>query len=160
MILHHFKIKQPARRTSETTHMNKLLIGIAVVAGFTLYACCKAECIKDNTLTVIFQNFKHRDTDTVLLVRYKKGASITQPLDSTWKYSAPVSPDTAWSQLNLMLQSDTDWQVYIPALNKRYMVSDLNVASSECNCERGRSVFVRSYKLDGTEQMGSLLFLR
>ena len=140
--------------------MNKLLIGIALLIGFTLYACCKAECIKDDTLTVSFQNFKHRDADTVLLVRYKKGASITQPLDSLWKYSAPVTPDTAFSRLSVQLKGDTDWQVYIPALSKRYFITDLMVASSECHCERGRSVFVRGFKLDGVEQMGSLLFLR
>lgn len=140
--------------------MNKLLVGIAFVVGVSLYACCKEACVKDDTLTVTFQNLKHRDTDTVLLVRYKKGASTTQPLDSTWKYSAPISPDTAWSNLNLQLKGDADWQMYLPALNKRYMVSDMIVASSECNCERGRSVYVRSYKLDGTEHMGSLLFLR
>ena len=140
--------------------MNKLLIGIALVMGFALYACCKAECIKDDDLTVTFQNLRHRDTDTVLLVRYKKGASAAQPLDSTWKYSAPVTPDTAYSRLFVLLKGDSDWQVYIPALSKRYLVTDLIVASSECNCERGRSVYVRSYKLDGTEQMGSVLFLR
>lgn len=140
--------------------MNKLLIGMAVVAGFTLYACCKAECIKDDTLTVSFQNFKHRDTDTVLLVRYKKGASAAQPLDSSWKYSAPITPDTTFSHLNIQLKGDTDWQVYLPALNNRYMISDLIVASSECNCERGRSLYVRSFKLNGVGQMGSLLFLR
>jgi hypothetical protein len=140
--------------------MNKLLLGIAFVVGFTLYACCKAECIKDDSLTVTFQNFRHRDTDTVLLVRYKKGAAITQPLDSLWKYSASVTPDTTFSRLNVQLEGDTDWQVYIPSLNKRYFITDLIVASSECHCERGRSEYVRSYKLDGIEQMGSLLFLR
>ena len=133
---------------------------MAIVLGFALYSCCKEACVKDDTLSVTFQNLRHRDTDTVLLVRYKKGASTTQPLDSTWKYNAPVTPDTAYSRLFVQLKGDTDWQVYIPALSKRYLITDLNVASSECNCERGRSVYVRSYKLDGTEHMGSLLFLR
>jgi hypothetical protein len=140
--------------------MNKLLLLIALTVMVALSSCCKAECIKDDTLTVAFQHLKHRDADTVLLVRYKKGDPITRPLDSTWKYSAPVSPDTTWSNLNIPLKGDTDWQVYLPALHKRYIISDMIIASEECNCERGRSLYVRSYKLDGTEHMGSLLLLQ
>lgn len=130
---------------------------MTVFGSVVLYGCCKEECIKDGSLWVSYQNYQHADVDTVALVSYRKGT--TELIDTTWQYSPSVPTDTSWANVSSRLDNGVDWKIHIPAVNKTFLVTDIMTASSECSCERGRSYYVHGFKVNNTEEQGSVLIL-
>jgi hypothetical protein len=138
--------------------MNKLLILIAITAIAALSSCCKEACINENDLSVSFYNFTVSDADTVLYVRYQPGT--TTPLDSNWKYQPLAPSNTSRSALWERLPANSDWQIFIPAVNKQYYITDIVTGTADCSCERGQSTVIRQYKVNHTTtRQGNFLVL-
>ena len=138
--------------------MNKLLLLIAVAATIALSSCCKMECIDDTNLTVSFYNFTTSEADTVLFVRYQPGT--TTPIDSNWKYQPVLTSGTTRSALWENLPVNADWQIHIPAANKRYYITDIVTGTANCACEGGQSTVIRQYTVNQTiTRQGNFLVL-
>ena len=136
--------------------MNKLLLLLAFTT-IAFSSCCKMECIDETDLTVSFYNFTTSDADTVLYVSYQSGT--TTPIDSNWKYQ-PAAPSTTRSALWERLPANADWQIYIPAANKKYYITDIVTGTANCACEGGQSTIIREYKVNQTvTKQGNFLVL-
>jgi hypothetical protein len=126
--------------------------------ALVLSSCCKAYCIQEPQLTVTFQNFRTKDVDSVYLFRYSPGSS--QYSDSTAYIEPSWSQDTSYARMNLVLVPDYNWKIRVGSLTREFQVTDLQTETGDCQCGSGTYRIVNSYRLDGQEKEGSLLFLR
>lgn len=139
--------------------MRKRLVILASITAILLASCCKAICL-DDELRISFQQFTVSETDTVLYVKYKPGT--TEPLDSIWKEtpSAPSLPGTTLSAHTETLPTGFDWQVYLPALDRQFFLTNIQTGTDKCKCESGTYKTVNGYTLNGTPQQGSYIILK
>ena len=131
-----------------------IIILVASAAAAALAGCCKEIC-DPAELQISFRNFKAVDTDTVLLVRYQRGAQ--NATDTSLVVHHISASDTTNSSLVEGLFHAYDWKVIIPSLNRQYFVTDMQTTSVRCCGQRGRKV--DGYKLNSTEQQGDYLVL-
>lgn len=121
-----------------------------------LSACCKAYCIKDPQLNVVFQGFKAMDTDTIYLIRYAEGTA--RQTDSTAYIRPQDSQDTSFSRVNLILTPGSDWKIRVASVNRQFRITEIQTATGDCQCSSGNYHVVESFLVNG-QQMQSSLFL-
>lgn len=121
-----------------------------------LSACCKAYCIKDPELNVVFQGFKAMDTDTIYVLRYQGGTS--QQSDSTAYIRPQDSQDTTFSRVNLVLTPGFDWKIRVASVNRQFLITDIQTTTGDCQCSSGNYHIVQSFRVNG-QQVQSSLFL-
>ena len=119
---------------------------------FLLAGCCKVYC--DGTdLTLSFEKFKARDTDTVLFVSYLPGTAQTTVVD-TFRIHYQISPtDTTHSSVSHSISSRYDWKVLLPSLNRQFVFEDFKLTNEKCNCG-GKYKVVKSFTVNGTRKEG------
>ncbi|HEY0065844.1 MAG TPA: hypothetical protein VGB46_00730 [Flavisolibacter sp.] len=124
-----------------------------ILLTLSLSACCKAYCIKDPQVNVIFQRFKAMDTDTIYVLRYHGGSA--QQSDSTAYIRSQDSQDTSFSRVNLVLTPGYDWKIKVASLNRQFSITDIQTATGDCQCSSGNYHVVRSFLVNGQQMQGS-----
>lgn len=137
--------------------MRKLL-AICIFPVIVFAGCCKVECI-GNEVTVSFEKLKAKDTDTVVVFRYRPGTNFSVLVDSAWMYR-PVSPaDTSNSQLVEFISGHLDNKVFLQSVNKSYQFSEFETDQVNCKCNGGKTQIVRSFLLNGVRKQGNNVVL-
>jgi len=123
-----------------------------------LAGCCKVYC--DGTeLTVSFEKFKARDTDTVLFVRYVPKTGRSQVVDS-FRIVAQVLPsDTSRSSVVRSISSANDWKVTLPSANKQFFIENFDLTTEKCNCGGTKYKAIRSFSVNGIHKEGLYISL-
>jgi hypothetical protein len=119
-----------------------------------LSACCKAYCIKDPEVNVIFQRFKAMDTDTIYVLRYQQGT--TQQSDSTAYIRSQDSQDTSFSRVNLVLTPGYDWKIKVASVNRQFSITEIQTATGDCQCSSGNYHIVQSFRVNGQQTQSSV----
>lgn len=88
--------------------------------------CCKMYC-EDTELTLSFEKFKARDTDTVYFVSYQPKSGLTQVVDTFRILSVIPAADTSRSSVFHYISSQYDWKVIVPSLNREYVLRPLSI---------------------------------
>ena len=120
--------------------------------------CCKVYC-DGRDLGISFQKLKASDTDSVLFISYKSKTALSQTIDSSWVYSIISPADTTRSSLFKTISSENDWKIFIPSINKYYIITEFETSTEKCECGGNKYKLIRSYKLNGTFKDGLFLEL-
>ena len=133
--------------------MKKLLV--VFITTLMLYSCCQEFC-EDQQLVVWGRDFQYTDVDTFYMVKYKPGTNFTERLDTVRRYIiSPAGGNTQLVSFFEILQPDTDWKIVIPALNKEYFISDIEIEKKRCNCDPGSYRTVKRFRFNNTTIEGS-----
>lgn len=133
--------------------MKKLLV--AFITTLMLYSCCKEYC-EDQRLLVWGRNLQYTDVDTIFLIKYKPGTNFTERLDTINQYMIqPTGNNSQPVSFFKSLESNTDWKIVIPALNKEYFISNIETEKQRCNCEPGTYQTVRTFRFNNATIEGS-----
>ena len=81
-------------------------------------------------------SFDSTDIDTVIVRKFEKGNSYSHLLDTIQhdqgNFIFRAQNDTLL--MNVTLQSDYDYEVFLPSVNRTFRVSEINEPQTEGNC--------------------------
>ena len=124
---------------------------------FCLAGCCKVYC--DGTeLMVSFEKFAASDTDSVYFISYVPASGQTQKVDS-FLVTTPVLPAGTPSPVIQTLQSNYDWKVVLPSVNRQYLIQNFELTTEKCNCGGKRYKSIRSFLVNGVRKEGLFVAL-
>jgi hypothetical protein len=137
-------------------------IVLICITGIILMASCKRTITcSDHYITPAFIGFNLPDLDSIIVRQYEKGGTFLQLIDTTQITSdttflkSTSSGDTIFVLLNQIsgqekyIFPDHDWQIYIPANNITFSISNIISPQAEyscfkCNCWNPISSFVQN----------------
>jgi hypothetical protein len=120
-----------------------------VLFVFLFSACCQEECMPCN-VHVSFEKFKAAEVDTVLFIEYVPGTGQTSVRSTQERHVPTVPGDTAQAVLYKILFCGSDWKIEIPAVNRQYLLTDIETKLQRCPCDPGKQPMLKSYKVNGT----------
>ena len=124
----------------------KKYILIAIVSIIILTSCNRTITCSNQFITPAFIGFNLSDLDSIIVRQYKKDGSFLQLIDSTLIKSdttflkSTSSNDTTFVLLNQIsgqekyIFPDHDWQIYIPAKNMTFSISNIISPQTEYSC--------------------------
>jgi len=130
-----------------------------VLLATLLCACCQGEC-EGCGIFVSFEKFNATEADTVLFVEYVPGTAQQQVRDSQWIYNPTLPADTTKSFLMRDLFCNADWTIFIPAVNRSYLVTAIQTKLEKCPCQGGKQPSVQQYAVNGTAHQEHTLVLQ
>ena len=123
-----------------------------------LAGCCKVYC--DGTeLTVSFEKFRARETDTVLFVRYVPKTGRSQVVDSFRMVAQVLPSDTSRSPVVRSISSAYDWTITLPSVHKQFLIENFDLATEKCNCGGTKYKAIRSFSVNGNRKEGLYIAL-
>jgi len=126
--------------------MLRLLFLFAFV--ITLASCHNCVCAPSDGLRLGLITFDSTEVDTIITRKFQKGSNFSQLIDTLqWdrsrvdfrKYTDTFQM-VSWSG-DILLRSQYDYQVFIPAANRTFYVSDINEPQRMDEC-RGKVMCV------------------
>lgn len=139
-----------------------LKLVLIVFAGiFLLTSCNRTVPCSNQYITPAFIGFKLSDLDSIIVRQFKKDGTFLQlidtatiSLDTTFLKSTSTN-DTTFVTLNYIsgqekyIFPDHDWQIYIPAKNMTFSISNIISSQTEsscfkCNCWNPINSFVQN----------------
>lgn len=118
-----------------------------------LAGCCKVYC--DGTeLTISFEKFRAKETDTVLFVSYVPKSGQTQVVDSFRILSQIAPSDTSRSSVAQSISAKYDWVVTLPSVNKQYVFENFDFTTEKCNCGGKKYKAIQSFSVNGIRKEG------
>lgn len=138
--------------------MKQLLLVFLTVFILTSCVRCLEKC-QDEGVYVRVQNMQAVDTDTVYLIKYKVNTGFTEKIDTVKRYTNIPVGSTLPSTFFDILDSNNDWKVVIPALNKEYFISNIKTGTASCSCEPGNYRTVEKFHFNTIEKEGNSIVL-
>ena len=124
---------------------------IMFFAMLLLISSCSRETIcEDREITPVFLKFTPADIDTFIVRKYAANSAFTNLLDSSiivFGYSGYYMTHSDSTMVRLgsgQLQNGFDWQIFIPAKNKKINISEI---SSEKRTEKFNYGFFNTKKI-------------
>ncbi len=149
--------------------MNKVFL-ILSIASIALFACGGEYPCSHASPKIGFISFPATETDTIVVMRYPKGAGFSTAVD-TFSFNSHnstfvVSNDTLELfpsfGLEIGFESKYDYRVFLPGNSREYRITDIN---EEFRSMHGGGIFsmdkqgcfnlIRSYKLNGQLVQGA-----
>ncbi len=122
------------------------IIPIAVVGIFLAISCNRVIPCSNQYITPAFIGFKLSDLDSVTVRQFKKDGTFSQLIDTatisldTNFLRSTSTNDTTFVTLNHIsgyekyIFPDHDWQIYIPAKNMTFSISNIISPQTESSC--------------------------
>lgn len=149
-----------------------MLRGFAILlCVLALVSCQNCICLPSEGLRLGLVSFDSTDVDTIILSKFEKGTSFSHLVDTLqWDRSNLVfmhKNDTFEMGIHvgdILLKSNYDYKVVIPAINRTFAISELNEPKREGDCS-GKVMCVNtivSGRLDGvpTSIKHEILYVR
>ena len=124
----------------------------------SMSSCQNCVCIPSDGLRLAMISFDSADIDTLILRKFAKGSGFSHMIDTVqWDRSKVVfSVRNDTFQMGafvggILPQSKFDYQVFLPAPNRTFSITEINESQSEGNCN-GKVMCVNSIvscKLEG-----------
>jgi hypothetical protein len=128
--------------------MFRLLILAALIAYFS--SCHNCACIPSTGLKLGFISFDSTEVDTIISRKFQKGTHFSQLLDTLQWDRGNVSFNRHNDTFQMgsfvgifLLQKQYDYQVFIPASNRLYTITEINEPQRIGNCS-GKVMCVNS----------------
>ena len=136
-----------------------MLRGFVILLSVVLLVSCQnCICIPSDGLRLGFVSFDSADVDTIIIRKFEKGNSFSHLVDTLqWDRSNLVfshQKDTFEIGIrvgDILLKSNYDYNVVIPAINRTFAISELNEPKQVGDCS-GKVMCVNailSARLDG-----------
>jgi hypothetical protein len=139
----------------------KKIIAIGFLSIVVLTNCNRTITCSNQYITPAFIGFNLSDLDSIIVRQFKKDGNFLQLIDTTLITSdttflkSTSSNDTIFVMLNQIsgqekyIFPDHDWQIYIPAKNMTFSISNIISPQTEyscfkCNCWNPINSFVQN----------------
>jgi hypothetical protein len=149
--------------------MLRFLLLLALIVA--LASCHNCVCAPSSGLRLGMITFDSTEVDTIITRKFRKGSNFSQLIDSVqWdrsKVDFRKQTDTfemaSWSG-DILLHSQYDYQVFIPANNKTFNVTEINEPQRMDEC-RGKVMCVNrivsvTLNTTGTAIQNDILYLK
>lgn len=144
-----------------------------IIASAFMISCQNCICLPSDGLKLGMVSFDSTDIDTIIIRKFEKGNNFNRLIDtSQWDrtkvifYSQNDTFQMGAFLGGILLKSNFDYQVFVPALNRTYNITEMNEPRLEGNCS-GKVMCVNmivSCNLDGaatpTSINSDILYLR
>ncbi len=122
--------------TNSKLIIKRLLLLFSIIV-IVITSCKRSLPCFNDFITPVFVGFKWTDLDTIVVRQYKKGDAFQSLIDTVLiisdsnVLSNPSSNDTTAIPFNKVccdykyLKSDSDWEIYLPALNRVVKISNI-----------------------------------
>ena len=130
-----------------------------IIAPVFIISCQNCICVPSDGLKLGMVSFDSTDIDTIIIRKFGKGNNFNQLIDtSQWDRAKVIfhsQNDTFQMGAflgGILLKSNFDYQVFIPALSRNFNITEMNEPQLEGNCS-GKVMCVNaivSCKLNGS----------
>lgn len=157
----------PAFYYPQNAYMKRLPIPTLLLFTAIFFArCSKCDCV-DTDVNFNFAGFTTAEISEVKVKKFSRGSGFSSLVDSTHfkheiDYQLQQQGDTVYFTSrsgDITISKDADWQIELPAANRIFRITDIDVAQirDDCSGKVQCGNPVRSMRIDGALLQGPII---